>query len=130
MSRGSGTAPPGIARPGHLAGIYRRRLAQHRERCQSIRPRQPRPRFLAGQPGEHGAGVAGLVHHFVHGFRLFALVARISFLGRYDLYASAALLVLGALMIAGDRTKPPSQGCGMLPSTQIALCQQPPDRNG
>jgi len=76
-------------------------------------------------------GVAGLVHHFVHGFRLFALVARIPFLGRYDLYASAALLVLGvALMIAGDRTKPPSQGCGMLPSTQIALCQQPPDRNG
>jgi hypothetical protein len=56
------------------------------------------------------AGVAGLVHHFVNGFRLFAFVARIPFLARYDLYASAALLVLGAaLMIAGDRTKPLSQ---------------------
>ena len=52
------------------------------------------------------AGVAGLVHHFVNGFRLFAFVARIPFLARYDLYVSAALLVLGvALLIAGDRTK-------------------------
>ena len=59
------------------------------------------------------AGVAGLVHHFVHAFRLFALVARIPFLARYDLYVSAALLILGlALLIAGDRARPPSQGCG------------------
>jgi hypothetical protein len=51
-------------------------------------------------------GVAGLVHHFVNGFRLFAFVARIPFLAGYDLYVSAALLVLGvALLVAGDRTK-------------------------
>ena len=41
-----------------------------------------------------------------NGFRLFAFVARVPFLARYDLYVSAALLVLGvALLIAGDRTK-------------------------
>jgi hypothetical protein len=49
------------------------------------------------------AGAAGLVHHFVHWFRLFAFVARIPFLARYDLYVSAALLVLGvALLVGGD----------------------------
>jgi hypothetical protein len=53
-------------------------------------------------------GVAGLVHHFVHGFKLFALVSRIPLLSRYDLYASAVLIVLGlALLIAGDRAQPP-----------------------
>ena len=54
------------------------------------------------------AGAAGLVHHFVHGFKLFALVSRIPLLSRYDLYVSAALVVLGlALLIAGDRAQPP-----------------------
>jgi len=57
------------------------------------------------------AGAAGLLHHFIHGFRLFAFVARIPFLSQYDLYVSAALLVLGlALLVAGDRIKPPSEG--------------------
>jgi zinc transporter ZupT len=53
-------------------------------------------------------GAAGLVHHFVHGFKLFAFVSRIPLLSRYELYASAALVVLGlALLIAGDRLQPP-----------------------
>lgn len=53
------------------------------------------------------AGAAGLVHHFAHGFKLFALVSRIPLLSRYDLYVSAALVVLGlALLIAGDRAQP------------------------
>ena len=54
------------------------------------------------------AGVAGLVHHFAHGFKLFALVSRIPLLSQYDLYVSAALVVLGlALLIAGDRAGAP-----------------------
>ena len=54
------------------------------------------------------AGAAGLVHHFVHGFKLFAFVSRIPLLSRYDLYVSAALVVLGlALLIAGDRAHRP-----------------------
>jgi len=54
------------------------------------------------------AGAAGLVHHFVHGFKLFVLVSRIPLLSRYDLFVSAALVVLGlALLIAGDRARPP-----------------------
>jgi hypothetical protein len=53
------------------------------------------------------AGAAGLVHHFAHGLKLFALVSRIPLLSRYDLYVSAALVVLGlALLIAGDRAQP------------------------
>jgi hypothetical protein len=55
-----------------------------------------------------GIAAAGLVHHFAHGFKLFALVSRIPLLSRYDLYVSAALVVLGlALLIAGDRAQPP-----------------------
>ena len=54
------------------------------------------------------AGAAGLVHHFAHGFKLFAFVSRIPLLSRYDLYVSAALVVLGlALLITGDRAQPP-----------------------
>ena len=50
------------------------------------------------------AGVAGLVHHFVHGFRLFAFVARIPFLARYDLYVSAARAARSA------HRRPPADG--------------------
>ena len=54
------------------------------------------------------AGAAGLVHHFAPGFKLFALVSRIPLLSRYDLYSSAALVVLGlALLVAGDRAQRP-----------------------
>ena len=54
------------------------------------------------------AGAAGLVHHFVRGFTLFALISRIPLLARYDLYVSIALIVLGlALLIADDRAQPP-----------------------
>jgi hypothetical protein len=53
------------------------------------------------------AGTADLVHHFAHWFVLFGFVSRIPLLARYDIFASAALLVLGfALMAAGDRFKP------------------------
>lgn len=61
-------------------------------------------------------GAAGIVHHFVPGFALFAFVARIPFVSRYDLYVSATLLVLGvALLIAGDRIgrpRRPKSGAG------------------
>ncbi|HEX5303680.1 MAG TPA: hypothetical protein VFW50_42475 [Streptosporangiaceae bacterium] len=54
------------------------------------------------------AGAAGLVHHFAHGFKLFALVSRIPFLSRYGLYVSAVLVALGLpLLIGGDRAQPP-----------------------
>jgi hypothetical protein len=53
------------------------------------------------------AGAAGLIHHFAHWFRLFVLLSRIPLVARYDIFANAAVFVLGlALLIAGDQFKP------------------------
>ena len=69
---------------------------------------------------EGSAGAAGLVHHFAPGFTLFALVSRIPLLSRYDLYSSAALVVLGlALLIAGDRAQTPQEHTPGPPSGRV-----------
>jgi hypothetical protein len=55
-------------------------------------------------------GLGGLVHHFIGWFGKWAVVRYVPFLDGYELYANAALAVVGFLMVAvaEDAAKRPS----------------------